>query len=78
MMTYINVVEFVLISQLEKDNSMIEARRLKNVVIFIPLMNTWRVYSTETILSENHRAALEGKWVPGGGIETLRNYKLFR
>ena len=57
---------------------MIEARRLKNVVIFIPLMNTWRVYSTETILSENHRAALEGKWVPGGGIETLRNYKLFR
>ena len=35
MMTCINVAEFVLISQLEKDHSMIEARRLKNVVIFI-------------------------------------------
>ena len=32
-------------------------------------MNTWRVYSTETIISKNHRAAPEGKWVPGGGIE---------
>ena len=35
MMTCINVVEFVLISLLEKDHSMIETRRLKNVVIFI-------------------------------------------
>ena len=35
MMTCINVAEFVLISQLEKDHSMIETRRLKNVVIFI-------------------------------------------
>ena len=34
-MTCINVTEFVLISQLEKDHSMIETRRLKNVVIFI-------------------------------------------
>ena len=35
MMTCINVVEFVLISSLEKDHSMIETRYLKNVVIFI-------------------------------------------
>ena len=35
MMTCINVVEFVLISQLEKDHSMIETRCLKNVVTFI-------------------------------------------
>ena len=35
MMTCINVTEFVLISLLGKDHSMIETRRLKNVVIFI-------------------------------------------
>ena len=35
MMTCINVAEFVLISSLERDHSMIETRRLKNVVIFI-------------------------------------------
>ena len=35
MMTCINVAEFVLISQLEKEHSMIETRRLKNVVFFI-------------------------------------------
>ena len=34
-MTYINLKKFVLINQLEKDHSMIETRRLKNVVIFI-------------------------------------------
>ena len=32
MMTCINVSEFVLISKLEKDHSMIETLRLKNVV----------------------------------------------
>ena len=35
MMTCITVAEFVLISQLEKDDCMIETRCLKNVVIFI-------------------------------------------
>ena len=35
MMTCMNVAEFVLICQLEKDHSMIETRRLKNVLIFI-------------------------------------------
>ena len=31
---YINTTSFVLISQLEKDHSMTETRRLKNLVIF--------------------------------------------
>ena len=35
MITCTNVAEFVLISYLKKDHSMIETRRLKNVVIFI-------------------------------------------
>ena len=35
MMSCINVAVFVLISQLEKDHSMIETLRLKNVVIFV-------------------------------------------
>ena len=34
-MAYINITKFVLINSLEKDHSMIETRRLKNVVIFI-------------------------------------------
>ena len=34
-MIYINITNFVLISELEKDHSMIETRRLKNVAIFI-------------------------------------------
>ena len=35
MMTCINVTEFVLISYLEKDHSMIKTLRLKNIAIFI-------------------------------------------
>ena len=34
-MTCINVAEFVLISELEEDHSMVETRCLKNAVIFI-------------------------------------------
>ena len=34
-MTHINITKFVLINELEKDHSMIETHRLKNVVIFI-------------------------------------------
>ena len=34
-MIYINITNFVLISLLEKDHSMVETRGLKNVVIFI-------------------------------------------
>ena len=32
-MTYINIIKFVLINLLEKDHSMIETRRLRNVKI---------------------------------------------
>ena len=39
-MTYINITEFVLTNQLEKDHSMIETRRLKSVEIFIQWKNT--------------------------------------
>ena len=34
-MIYINITNFVLISELEKDQRMIETDRLKDVVIFI-------------------------------------------
>ena len=34
-MTYINIIKFALINQLEKDRSRIEKRRSKNFVIFI-------------------------------------------
>ena len=34
-MTYINITKFIPINQLEKDHSMIEMHRLKNIVIFI-------------------------------------------
>ena len=31
-------------------------------------MKTWKIYSTKAIISEHHRAAPEGKWIPGRGI----------
>ena len=34
-MTYMNINKLVIINELEKDHGMIEARRLKKVVIFI-------------------------------------------
>ena len=34
-MTYINITKFVLINELEKDHSMTETCRLKNLLIFI-------------------------------------------
>ena len=37
-MIYMNITNFVLISQLEKDQSMTERRRLKNAVIFIEII----------------------------------------
>ena len=52
MMTCINVAEFVLISQLEKDHSMIESRRLKNVVIFIQTILSF-VLSRKIIIENN-------------------------
>ena len=37
-MIYMNITNFVLISQLEKDQSMTERRCVKNVVIFIEII----------------------------------------
>ena len=37
-MIYMNITNFVLISQLEKDQSMTERHRLKNTVIFIEII----------------------------------------
>ena len=37
--------------------------------ILFPLKKTWKIYSTKAIISENHRAAPEEEWVPGGGNE---------
>ena len=37
-MIYMNITNFVLISQLEKDQSMTERHRLKNAVIFIEII----------------------------------------
>ena len=39
MMSCINIPVSVLISYLEKDHSMIETRRLKNVIIFVILLS---------------------------------------
>ena len=35
--------------------------------ILFPFMKTWKIYSTKTVISKNHCAAPEGKWVPRGG-----------
>ena len=48
MMICINVTEFVLVKLLEKDHSMIERRRLKNIVIFIQTI----LYEIVVTLSE--------------------------
>ena len=40
-MTHINITKFLLINYLEKDHSMIETRRLKNVVIFIQTISNF-------------------------------------
>ena len=45
--------------------------------ILLSLMKTWKIYSTKAIISESHRAAPEGKWVPGGSTEIPFNYELF-
>ena len=56
----------------EEKNKKSKRKTSKNWIngrLRFPPMNTWRVYSTEAIISENQRAAPEGKWVPSGGIE---------
>ena len=45
--------------------------------ILFPVMKTCKSYSTKATISKNHRAALEGKWVPDGGTEIPCNYELF-
>ena len=39
-MNYINIAKFVLINELEKVDSMIETRPLKNIVIFVWMNST--------------------------------------
>ena len=41
---YINITKFVLINKREKDHSMIETRRLKNVVIFVVTISRKIIY----------------------------------
>ena len=50
---YINITSFILISQLEKYHSMIETRRLKNVVIFLNRILSF-VLSLKTIKIYNN------------------------
>ena len=45
--------------------------------VLFPLMKTWKLYLVKAIVSENHRVAPEGKWVPGGGIEILCSFELY-
>ena len=52
MMIYIIITDFVLISYLEKDHSMIETRRLENSVIFFQTMLSF-VLSTNIIFKKD-------------------------
>ena len=45
--------------------------------ILYPLMTTWKIISVTATVEGNHRAAPEGMWVPGGGIEIPSTYKLY-
>ena len=56
-MIYINITKSVLISSLEKDHSMIETRRLKNVIIFIQTILNF-VVSREIIKQDKYFSAL--------------------
>ena len=56
-MAYINITKFVVINQLEKDHSMIETPRLKNVVIFIQIILL--LFSYRKILQKNQQTTLE-------------------
>ena len=39
------------------------------LTILFPLMKTRKIYWMKTIISENHSAAPEGKWISDRGIE---------
>ena len=61
-MTYTDTTNFVLISQFEKDRSMIETRRLKNVVIFIQtLQKTVNSYHTSRGYNAKKHVTMNGK-----------------
>ena len=50
-MVYINITTFVLINWLEKDQSMIQMRRLKNVIFILAITELWTIlfkYLTNT------------------------------
>ena len=57
-MNYINITKFLLINELEKDHSMVETRRLKNVVIFIEKVLSF-VLSRKIINIDNVIASLK-------------------
>ena len=78
-MTCINVAEFVLISELETDHSMIETHRLKNVVIFIQTTlsfvlsrKIYFIYFRVIILG--HNRVFEGKNLTILFVHFLRSY----
>ena len=67
-MIYINILKFVLINQLEKDQSIIETRRLKNIVVFIQTILNF-VLSIKNI---NTDVAFKN-WVPFSTYKTEIN-----
>ena len=58
-MTYINIAKFVLINELEKDHSMIETRRLKNIVIFIQKILHYIFFFCDQKTTKNRQALHE-------------------
>ena len=57
-MIYINITDSVLISKLAKDHSMIETRRLKNVVIFIQTTLVTCIENCATEMSPENQVLL--------------------
>ena len=69
-MIFINITNFVLIILLEKDHSMIETRRLKNVVIFIQTILSF-VLSRKIVNIYNDFASKHGNIT----IKVFRKYE---
>ena len=59
-MIYINITNFVLISSLKKDHSMIKTRRLKNVIFFQIIL------SFRAVKKNNNENVLSILWVKNG------------
>ena len=60
-MIYMNITNFVLISQLEKYHSMMEKHRLKNVVIFFQTILSF-VLSRKTMMERSAKVVNIQKW----------------